>query len=157
MKFRIFISLIMISLALSSCSRNKIFEKRHSFDQVKWNRFESVFFETDIKDVESTYNISVELRHHTLYPYPNLAFTIAIYSPSGERRIKDMDVPLRNADNTFKANGMGDMWDITIPVFENYQFNEPGHYKIELENRMPKFDTPGIIEIGLLITKGEKE
>ena len=124
---------------------------------MNWNRFESVFFETDIKDIKSDYDLTVMLRHHTVYPFQNLAFTIAIYSPSGERRIKDMDVPLRKADNSFIASGAGDLWDIDIPVFQNFKFNEPGHYKIELENRMSKYDTPGVIDIGLKISKSSNE
>ncbi len=157
MKLRLFFGLLILSIIGASCSQKKVFEQRHTFDQLKWNRFESIFFETDIKDITSTYSFTVELRHHTVYPFPNLAFTIAVYSPSGERRIKDLDVPLRNPDNTFKALGNGDMWDIDIPVFEKFSFNEPGHYKIELENRMPKFDTPGIIDIGLLIKKEDNK
>ncbi|MCX6271815.1 MAG: gliding motility lipoprotein GldH [Bacteroidetes bacterium] len=146
----------LVLLCLISCSGRKVFEQRHTFEQLKWNRFESVFFETDIKDTETNYDISVEIRHHTAYPFANLMMTLAIYSPSGERRIKDIDVLLRNADGTFKAQGNGDLWDITAPVLQGITFSEPGHYKFELENRMSKFDTPGMMEIGLLVEKSEK-
>ncbi|MHC1706656.1 MAG: gliding motility lipoprotein GldH [Bacteroidales bacterium] len=157
MKSRILVVLILLPFVFISCSRNKVFEERHVFKQMNWNRFESIFFELEIKDIESEYSIMVKLRHHTVYPFTDLAFTMAIYSPSGERRLKDINAKVRDENNSFLGSGAGDLWDLDIPVFDNFSFNEPGPYKIELENRMSKFDTPGIIDIGLMISKKSKE
>lgn len=153
MRTRVLLALLLVFTFCVSCSRSKVYEKRHTFDKLNWNRFQPVIFDADIKDAESSYTISIMIRHHTVYPYPNLAMTMAIYSPGGERRVKDINIPLRDKDGTFKASGMGDLWDITTPVYQEFQFNEAGHYKFELENRMPKYDTPGIIELGILIEK----
>ncbi len=144
-------------VTLVSCSGRKVFEERHVFEKLKWNAFESVFFETDIDDIDQDYDISVEVRHHTVYPYDQLSMTLAVYAPSGERRVKEFTLLMKNPDGTFRASGMGDLWDLTEPVMKQFRFNEKGHYKFEIENTMPKFDTPGIMEIGLKIEKSEVE
>ena len=48
---------------------------------------------------------------------------------------------------------MGDLWDINIPIRKNFKFSAKGVLKVGFENRMPRTDTPGIIEIGLIIEK----
>jgi len=148
--------LLLILFVLHSCSPRKVFEQRHTFENMQWNRFKSVYFEFDISDTKSLYDLSLSLRHHTVYPEPDLQITIAIYTPSGERRLKDVILQVRNADGTFKSSGMGDLWDIEQPIYEGYTFNEKGHYKVEIENRMSKLDTPGVMELGLRVEKSKK-
>lgn len=147
---------LLILLLLQSCSPRKVFEERHTFEDLKWNRFKSVFFEFDISDTKSLYNLTISLRHHTLYPEKDLQMTIAIYTPSGERRLRDVIMQIRNADGTFKSSGMGDLWDIDQVIYSDYTFNEKGHYKVEIENRMEKLETPGVMELGLKIEKVAK-
>jgi len=146
----------LMLLLLSSCQNKKVFEQRQSFDDLKWNRFKNVTFEFDIKDTESKYNITLMLRHHTIYAEPDLQMTLALYTPSGERRLKEIIMPIRNTDGTFRSSGMGDLWDLEQVAFAGYSFNEKGHYKLEIENRMAKFDTPGVMELGLRVDKSDK-
>jgi gliding motility-associated lipoprotein GldH len=148
--------LFLMILFLSSCQNNKVFEQRHNFDDMKWNRFKSITFEFDIKDTESKYDIMMMLRHHTVYAEPDLRLTLALYTPSGERRLKDVILPIRNADGSFRSSGMGDLWDLEQVAFSGYSFNEKGHYKLEIENRMDKFDTPGVMEFGIKIVKRDE-
>ncbi|MEI6575373.1 MAG: hypothetical protein WCO63_04270 [Bacteroidota bacterium] len=147
------ISMMLLFLILQSCNSKKVFDERHNFEDMKWNRFKNVTFEFDISDTESLYDMTMSLRHHTVFPEPDLQMTLAIYTPSGERRLKDITMVIRNADGTFRASGMGDLWDMDQVVYSGYHFNEKGHYKVEIENRMSKYDTPGVMELGLRVEK----
>lgn len=134
-----------------SCGGKTILQERTKFEELSWNRFKELSFSWDIKDTTKSCDILFNLRHHTVYPFDNLFITIALYSPSGERRVSDFHIPVKNADGSFIANGMGDYWDLDYPLFKDFKFRETGKYKIEIENRMDKLETPGIMEAGITV------
>jgi gliding motility-associated lipoprotein GldH len=101
------------------------------------------------------YDVIVEVRHASHYPFANLLIELNIIYPSGEERVKAHDLLLRNSDGKFKGNGLGDIWDVSIPVYKNHSFNALGKYKFAIRNIMPVHETPGLMEIGLNIKKSK--
>jgi len=152
MRTRYLLFVLLIPLFFS-CGSKTIFKERTKFENLQWNRFKELSFSWEIKDTSAVYDVIFDLRHHTVYPYENLFITIALYSPSGERRVSDFHIPVKNTDGSFKAEGMGDYWDLEYVLFPDQKFREPGKYKIEIENRMDKLETPGIMEAGITIRK----
>jgi gliding motility-associated lipoprotein GldH len=152
MRTRYLLFVLLIPL-FYSCGSKTIFKENTKFDNLQWNRFKELSFSWDVKDTSAVYDVVFNLRHHTVYPYDNLFITIALYSPSGERRVSDFHIPVKNPDGSFKAEGMGDYWDLDYVLFPDQKFREPGKYKIEIENRMDKLETPGIMEAGVTIRK----
>ena len=157
MKSRLLFLIAVISIFFSSCGKRTVFEQRQKFDDLKWNRFKELKFEFAIKDTSQLYNLSLLLRHHSIYPYGELFVTMALYSPSGERRVSDFHLPVKKEDGTFKAEGNCDLWDIDYPLFKSYKFSEAGKYRIELENRMDKLDTEGVMEIGIQVKEAAED
>ncbi len=152
--YRILVLLALVSM-LYGCSGRKVFLERHTFSELKWNRFEEVTFTADIRETGSPLDIYIHLRHHSVYQDDRLALTIAITAPDGTRRIRDVEIRLRDKDGKFLSSGMGDLWDIRVPAFQGITLGDPGAYKILLENRMSRFDTPGVMEIGVEILKSD--
>jgi len=152
MHFRNLLCLLLIPL-LFSCGGKTIFNEKTKFENLQWNRFKELSYSWEIKDTTAVYDVIFDLRHHTVYPFDNLSITIALYSPSGERRVSDFHIPVKNTDGSFKAEGMGDLWDLEYVLFPDQKFKESGKYKIEIENRMDKLETPGVMEAGVRIRK----
>ena len=143
-------------LLLVSCSNNKVFEQYHKFEKFSWNRFNFVKFETNIEDTESEYDIYLNFRHLPEYPYRNFDFNFTIYTPSGEMRTSDYEIDLYDKQGKQLSECLGDYCDLKIPLREGFRFSEPGLAKFEIENKMTKLETRGVIEVGLVIEKARK-
>jgi len=44
-----------------------------------------------------------------------------------------------------------------VPLREKYKFSETGAVKFEIENKMTNYDLLGVMEVGLIMKKVEKE
>ena len=147
------ILLILATSMFLSCGKGRVFEEHRKLSDYNWNRFDNIIFEADIEDTDAAYNIFIAIRHITNYPFKNLVITSIMTTPGGEERFLDHDLRIRDDDGKPLGNGMGDIWDINIPIRKNFRFNKPGRLTIEFENRMPRPVTQGIMEVGLIIEK----
>ncbi|MEI6764695.1 MAG: gliding motility lipoprotein GldH [Bacteroidota bacterium] len=150
------IIMALCAIVLVSCNSNKVFQKYEKIGDNKWMRENTVNFDVTIDDTKPDYNVEVAIRHSSYYAFADLLFNVTIVSPSGEIRTKDFDEYLREKDGTFKGEGAGDLWDITFPAFTKSRFNEPGVYKISVQNIMPYTTTEDIMEVGLIVTKAKE-
>ena len=73
--------------------------------------------------------------------------------PGGEMRSGDYHFELKDENGKWKANGMGELWDIELLIRKNFKMKEEGVCKVRIENKMTKLQTPGIMEIGLVVKK----
>ena len=154
LKSKTSIALLILSIAmLLSCGKGRVFEEHKKLPDYDWNRFDNIIFEAGIEDADASYNIFIAIRHITNYPFKNLLVTSIMTTPGGEQRFLDHELKIRDDNGKPLGNGMGDIWDIKIPLRKNFRFNAPGRLVIEFENRMPRPVTPGIMEVGLIIEK----
>ncbi len=145
--------LVAVITLLTACSRGRIYEEHRELANYTWNRFDNLIFETEIEDADASYDIYIAIRHITQYPYKNLMITTIMKTPSGEERFLDYDLKIRGENDKPLGKGMGDIWDINIPLRKNFKFLKPGPLIIEFENRMPRSGISGIMEIGLILEK----
>jgi gliding motility-associated lipoprotein GldH len=150
----IVVSFVLV-LVFPSCDSPAIFKQNLKIENNIWVRDQIADFDVEIKDTTMRYDVNVEVRHASHYPFANLLIELNIIYPSGEERVKAHDLLLRNSDGKFKGNGLGDIWDISIPIYKNHAFNTAGKYKFSIRNIMPVHETPGLMEIGLNIKKSK--
>ncbi len=148
---------ILISLIiLTSCLRESVeFREYVEMDNMTWNRFNTLEFEVPVKE-NDVFDFKLFLRHHTDFPYDKLFVNITFYSPGGDIRSRDYDFDLKDYRGDWLANGMGELWDLEILIRKEMPFFENGICKVRVENKYSKLDTPGIIEIGIIVQKSEK-
>lgn len=149
--------LVCILLAvffLSSCDNTAVFKEIRKFENLSWNRMNIQYFEVPVAkgDVLDFY---LFLRHYTDFPYDKLFVSITFYSPDGTMRSGEYDFELKNKNGKWKADGMGDLWDIELPIIDGMRFGSEGICKVRVENKYPRSETPGIIEIGLIARKSK--
>lgn len=152
------IVIFLIAMALTvagGCSKGKIFEKYHKFENNAWKRIDdNVLFEVPVKDTAAFYDIILAIRHATFYPYDYISIGLASYSPSGEMRYSEHKIQLKNESGVFLSKGLGDIWDMEVPIKKKYLFNRAGVFKFEIENLTGnKYLVPGVMEIGLIVVK----
>ena len=150
MKNAILLFLIAVIL-LSACGRTKIYEKHLDNERITWNRFDVKTFKVDIKDVSSKYDFYVAIRYITQVPYAFITIKSILYTPSGETRIMEHKIKLKDNDGALIGEGMGDLWDLVEPIREGFQFIEPGTCIVEISSTMSLADLPGIMQVGLIV------
>ncbi len=121
-------------------------------DSITWKRFDNQEFSFQAEK-NTPMDFYLILRHHTNYPYDYLNINVTIETPDGDRRSREYSFKLKDKNDKWKSDGMGELWDINLPLRKSTVFNNSGSCKVIFENKMPKMHTPGIIEVGLLVKK----
>ena len=151
MKKAIFISLLLAAF-LTSCRRPAVFREYREIGNMTWNRFDILEFDVPV-NAGDVLDFDIFLRHHTDFPYDKLFVNITFNAPGGEMRSGDYEFELKDDKGNWRADGMGELWDIELPVRKEMHFEETGICRVRIENKYPKFDTPGIVEVGLIAKK----
>jgi gliding motility-associated lipoprotein GldH len=145
--------LLTITILLGSCSGNKVFEKYIKMEKLSWNRFNVLNFDVPVEGNSTSYDFLVAIRHIPEIPYDILPVNITFYTPFGETRSLDYSIRLKENDGKLKADCMGDLCDLVITIKDDFVFTEEGTCQVVLSNRMSKVETPGILEVGLIVKK----
>jgi gliding motility-associated lipoprotein GldH len=141
-------------LLLSSCDNAKIYEKHLDNERITWNRFDVKTFNIDIEDISATYDFYLAIRHITAFPLDYITIQFIINTPSGETRMLEQKIRLKDAEGNWLGDGMGDLWDFTQLVRGDFRFTQAGTCTIEISSTMSQADLPGIMQVGLIVRKG---
>ena len=144
---------LLCTMILAACSPGKVYEKHVKMDNYEWNRFSPVIFQVPVENLKGDYDFILALRYMTGIPYKELSVTVTIESPSGEVRTKDYKIKIRDQNGQLLGDGLGDLWDLEVPLRSGYQFTDNGICKVEVESRMQQVNVVGLMEIGLIIRK----
>jgi gliding motility-associated lipoprotein GldH len=147
--------LAVMAFVVTSCRESAVFRQYVKMENVIWERFNILEFEVPVKNGDRL-DFFLFLRHHTDFPYDKLYVNITFYSPDGEMRSRDYTFDLKDEAGEWLSDGMGELWDIEIPIRTGMPFYTAGNCRVRVENKYPKYNTPGIIEVGL-IAKSSKE
>jgi gliding motility-associated lipoprotein GldH len=150
---KLIIALLAPLLLLTACNSGNIYEKYIDNDRITWNRFDVKTFKVDIKDITAKYSFYVAIRHLTDIPFSYITISFTLNTPSGETRNLEKKIVLKDNDGKLLGNGMGDLWDITQLVRDNFEFSEPGICTVEISSTMPQANLPGIMQVGLIVKK----
>ena len=148
-----FLILLAALLMLLSCRPGRIYQEFHKFENYTWKRFDKVKFDVAIKEAGITGDIVFTIRHITQYPYPNLPVNVILTTPSGEERILELDIRLKDYNDKFIGSVAGDLWDVEEVLWPSFYFTEAGVYRVEFENLIPKMGIPGLVDVGLYVKK----
>ena len=149
---RILLSLFALFM-LASCQKGVVYKEFHKFDNYTWKRFDKITFTIPVEQKELNADIVFTVRYITQYPYRNLPVNIILTTPSGEDRIIEKDILLKDEKGEFKGSVAGDLWDYEEVLWPDFQFTEPGNYTLEFENLIPKMGIPGLADIGVYVKK----
>jgi gliding motility-associated lipoprotein GldH len=122
-----------------------------------WNVKNKPTFEVKIDDTVSLYNLYVNVRHASHYPYANLYVFVTTTFPNGKTRKDTVECILAEPNGKWKGDGMGDIWDYQSPWMQNIKFPLMGIYKFEYEHAMRMEQVPFIMDVGLRVEKAEKK
>lgn len=149
------ILLTLASLAMS-CDTGKIFHERKTLSpEMTWDKDSVLSYNVDIKDVQPSYDIEIDLRTVDFYQYSNMWLFITTASPSGARQADTVEYRLRDDKGFSNGNRMafGEVEDYEFPFKQNVKFPEPGVYTFSIRHGMRTEVLPFVNEVGLAVRK----
>lgn len=150
--FILLIALSMLAVEFTAC-KSAVFSKRHSFSDNTWHSKDSVTFEPEIKDVDKTYEIILNLRHTQHYECKNIIFSMSITAPDGKLlSYEQLDMPLADNSGMWSGEWLGDIVDQKLILKRNYKFAQAGKYTFRFAQQMrDKEKLRSIMTVGLEI------
>jgi len=148
----IFILFTMFSGIYLSCGRDTVFNQYQPVQHKIWDKQSEYFFTFRISDNNIPYNIFIQVRNNSLYPYQNLWLFCEEKRPDG--------VSVRDTTEFMLADDFGKWTGNGITLFQNsflYKqaclFPDTGQYTIAIRQGMREDELKGIEDIGLVIKK----
>ena len=148
-----FLVLFFILSALISCTSRKEFEQYQKFEKQSWHRFNILKFDVPVKDTQNAFQIELNIRHLPEFKIREMQINMTIYMPSGEIRTAEHELNFTSREGESLSECLGDLCDISFLLREDFIFQEAGTYKFEIENKWPKLELPGILEVGLILKR----
>jgi gliding motility-associated lipoprotein GldH len=145
---------IALILFCISCDHGPVYEKYLKMKDSVWDRFDQKYFEVPIEQAPGNYDITLVVHNDHKFGYDNLPLYVILSTPAGEERIREISIPVRQSG---KMTGtiVGNLFENRLKVWKNLKLEGKGKYRISLENMIPKIQTAGIDEIGILVTKSD--
>jgi gliding motility-associated lipoprotein GldH len=146
----------VLMLTAAACSRDDSVAKIRGFVNNTWERFDFVTFSFNIEEEASAHNIYLLLRYNDDFPSEALVINLVMTLPSGEERIRDYAITLKEKDGSLSGVEKAGYHEKVFTVREGMRIPEAGTLNFEIENLMTKFFTPGIVEIGIILEPSQQ-
>ena len=148
-----------ISLSIVACNSNTIIDEQSDIQEGLWHLDSLVAFQFDIEDTTSSYQIQYNVRYAVNYPYYNLFLKYYLEDSTGEILSSELQELILFDKKTGEplGEGLGDLFDRGVPVFEDQKFAYAGSYSFKVKQFMRMEQLPGILSFGLKVQKPEEE
>ncbi len=152
--FIFFFAITVISFM--SCDNRTEFEQYQKFEKQTWHRFNIIKFEVPVVDTRTAFDITLVIRHLPEFKIKELPVNATFYMPSGEIRSAEHIIKFTDKAGESLSECLGDLCDLSFILREGFVFPETGTVRVEIENKWPRLELPGILEVGLILQKSQK-
>ncbi|MCC2546856.1 gliding motility lipoprotein GldH [Hymenobacter sp. BT175] len=152
--FRLLLLAVLL-LSLPACDPNGVYEKNIDFDEYTWGVQVKPAFTFEIQDTTQRYDVYFNVRNASAYGYYNLYLKHTLTGPDQKPISQLLHHMLLMDPQTGepRGDGTGDIFDHSFLALRNQQFRQAGTYKIVLEQYMRQEQLPGIMAVGVRVTK----
>jgi len=147
---------LLISLFYSCKKTSTVYSKYYYIEKEEWSSKDTAKFRVDIIDTISLNDVNIKIRHGELYPYSNLYVFLTTVYPDNSQKTDTIELVLANSKGEWYGSGLGDMYDITLPIKKNVRFAKSGVYQFYFVHAMRQDPLPNISEFGFEIIRVSK-
>lgn len=146
---------LWITLAVSfiSCDKVPVFEKYLKLTNSTWDRFDIKQIEIPVMEDGISYDITMIVRCTEQFKSDKLPVYVILISPKGEESIREISIPVRE-NGKLITEPKSAKPDSRLVLWKNINIVR-GNCKITIENLIPKIQTKGIDEIGIVVMKAK--
>ncbi len=144
-------ALLILMLFLASCGHDKPLERNVDFPTGSWQRYNKLKFELPVKENGKTLDVIFELRCKKSFVYDEIPLNMILDTPSGEERIKEYLIQIRDKNGNYSGTLNGDTCISRIFLKRKLYCSKKGILKVEIENLNPRMKTEGVISARLIL------
>ncbi len=135
MRSAFFVSfLALMIVTFSSCDRNRVFD---DYKPIKgWNKDSVVTFQLNNIDSSKVYDLFINVRNTNEYQYSNLFLIAEIKFPQGKVISDTLEYEMTKPNGEWLGTGFGDVKESKLWYKEDVRFDEPGEYKVTIQQAM---------------------
>ena len=148
------ILVIILAIFSISCEKGPVFEKYLKLTNSSWDRFDIKQIEIPVNEVGKSYDITLIVRCTGLFQPDKIPLYMILTSPKGEESIREISIPVRE-NGKLITEPIESKAESRLVLWKSFSMAEKGNYKITIENLIPKIQTEGIAEIGIVVTKAK--
>ena len=148
----IFRIIVLFLLVTAACGRHREVSQFHTFRNAVWQRFDHLNFTLPVGN-PGEYDIYIVVRYTKAFPSEALSVNVVMNTPGGEERIKDYNLFLKNKEGEMLGENNNGVYSQVIDIRKGIRFETAGPLTFDIENLMPKYYTPGIVEFGIVLEK----
>ena len=144
---------------LISCSESVVIEEYKDIPNGIWHVDSLASFEFEIEDTLTWYDINYNVRYAADYAYFNLYVTYYIEDSIGsivESELQNLVLFDKKTGEPL-GQGLGDLYDREIPIFQKYRFKKSGKHFFKVKQFMRIEELPGILAFGVRIADSSQE
>lgn len=146
----------LTSLILTSCLNGAVYEENRAIKEAEWYSENPAVFEFEITDTLSTYNLIVNLRHGSTYPFANIYLFSQIELDSTILASDTLQYFLANKSGAWVGEtGLGDMVENHLMFKPKYRFQQSGTYRVVLEQAMRENPLAPVYDVGFRVEKSK--
>ena len=143
--------LLLLLLPLFSCTKEEpgVFQK-DDFENNRWYKTQPL---TLIYDNTSSQTIDLDFSMGYVYGSQFSEIPLEVYITNPLHQIDKIPVTIYLFDKNRNelGNCLGDLCDITQKILQNYSFNEPGNYKIQVLNTFSYEFLPNVNSVEITV------
>ncbi len=150
---RYIFGIIAFAAFLSSCNNDIIFTDQRTLPETGWNKDSVLTFKVQITDTAALYNLMLDVRHTTGYPYQNLWLFANYTRPDKSLKRDSVNYFLADDAGKWLGKGFGGMRQMNAFITPNVKFTQKGEYVFTIQHAMRDTTLRGVRNIELEITK----
>lgn len=143
----------------TACDSNRVFEDQKDFDHRVWAVTDTARFEFRVNDIAQKYNLYYTVRNSIDYPYSRLFTDYIVQDSLGRPIMKQLSTAMLfdlKTGTPQGRSGLGDLYDHREVIREDFQFSQPGLYRVKFWQSMRTDSLAGILAVGFRLETVKK-
>ncbi len=149
--------MLVLLVIITACDSNRVYEDFNDMEEAFWHLDSVQTFNFEIEEIERSYNLMATFRNASSYPFYNLYFQYTLQDSTGSvirQELKQVDLFDPKTGEPF-GSGLGDLFDHSFVLEENYTFDQAGSYSLSFEQYMRRDTLPFILSVGARVEFSE--
>ncbi len=140
---------LSLLLLFISCKNDIFYEKMDTIKNETWNVNQKLVYEFEILDSLQYYNIYLNVRNSTDYPYQNFYIFLTNQFPSGLQIVDTLGSVLCDPFGKWYGKGSGRIKDNKFLLRKQVRFQQKGKYIFTVQHGMRDENLHGITNFGI--------
>ena len=144
---------MLVALLSVACDSSVLYDETARIDEKGWLYSDAVTFNFEAADTMTAYTCYLDIRNRNSYPYSNIYLNITTIYPDGSIAADtNLQFVMAQPDGEWLGRYNGRYVDGRYP-FCRFRFPQQGAYQFVIRHAMRDTMLPGIMDIGMHISK----